>query len=130
MSLHYKGYNFIIFDANEKLSSGAYFIITENETSIVATMLKDVSFSLIDNGKYNYDIYLIKGNLFSAISKIKSGNLENFKICKFVTNNYKDLFDDNINISFSEHNCDQGLFLSNPVIEFNKKFLDRFIDNL
>ena len=130
MSLHYKGYNFIIFDAEEKLSSGAYFIITEDESSIIATMLKDISFSLIDKGKYNYDIYLIKGNLFSAIAKIKSGDLDGFKICTFITDSYTDLYNENVIIKFSKNNCEQGLFLSNPVITFNKKFLDTFIDNL
>ena len=130
MSLNYKGYNFVIFDVEEKLSSGAYFIITENDNEIYATMVKDINFSLIAKENYNYEIYLAKGNLFSVIDKIKSGTLNRFKLCTFKTNNYEDLFNDNIKMNFSKFDCKEGLYLSNPVIKFDKKFLDSFIDNL
>lgn len=130
MSLNYKGYNFIIYEPDTKLSSGAYFNITNYDDDVYATMLKDINFSTIDKGDYNYEIYLARGNLYSAIKKIKEGSVSRYKLCSFVTNDYHNLFSDNISISFSEHECDEGLFLSNPIITFKRKFLDRFIDNL
>lgn len=130
MSLNYRGFNFIIFDYEEKISSGAYFVITKNDDQVFATMLKDINFSLIAKEKYKYDIYLAKGNLYSSIEKIKLGDLNEYKICSFNTDNFLDLSNENINIKFYQNDCPDGLFLSNPLITFERKFLDDFIDNL
>ena len=130
MSLNYRGFNFIIFDTDEKKSSVAYFIITKDKKSVHAFMLKDINFSLIAKQKYNYDIYLSKKNLYSSLKKIKLGKLNKFKICSFNTDNFLDLSNENINIKFYQNNCSYGLLLSHPIITFERKFLDNFIDNL
>ena len=130
MTLQYRGFNFIIFLPDEQVSTGSYFNLTEDQYNLYAIMLKDTNFSLIDKKKHNYDIYLAKGNLYSAIKKIKSGNLNINKICNFNTDNYKKLFNDNISIKFAEHFIDKGIYLSNPIITINKNYLNNFIDNL
>lgn len=130
MSLQYKGYNFIIFLPDEKLSSAAYFNITYDNDNVYATMLKDRNFSFIDEGKYKYDIYLANGNLYSIVNKIKQGIMSNYKFCSFNTDSYKNLMNHKVEISFSQNKIDEGLYLSNPIITIKKTFLDEFIDNL
>lgn len=130
MTLNYRGYNFIIFEPEETLSSGAYFSITMDQNNVYATMLKDSNFSLIDKKKYNYKLYLANGNIYKEIEKIKNNNLEYKHFCTLITDNYKELSDSNVKISFYEHAIEEGLFLSNPVITINRRFLDTFIDNL
>ena len=130
MALNYRGYNFIIFEPEENLSSGAYFNIEEDNENIYATMLKDINFCFVDKGKYNYKLYLASGNFYKAVEMIRNRELEKNHFTTFITNNYKNLNDNYVSISFYEHTIDKGLFLSNPTIKINKKFLNRFIDNL
>ena len=129
----YRSYNFIISDKLNESCSGRYFnILSISDEIVEAIMLRDLNFSLFQKNDTEFNLYLAKGIIYDNIEKITNSDNENNLISKFKQspNDNKIYVDEHNNkIKFYTHETDKGIFMSNPHLILQKKYIDILIDN-